>query len=804
MFALPDYMPYIYPNSNSTSSTTFIIYTTNSGSAATNWSATTYNTTLGQIGSFSVPPLNQGIWNRNDAVVPCSPGQIVTLFAKVDATGNVTESNEANNVKNATGYCIDPTWPNLKPVVNLSYFQNRYVGVPFTAPITTLNDGQTSAGASLTRVYFYTGGIFENYNLTVPALAPGQSNTTVLTLTCHGTSSGYVAIGVDNTTVIYETNESDNTWSLYPFNCVNPPQLPDLVASAPAADLAGNKTVGVQFSVRINTTNIGNVTAGVSTTRVIFSGSSQYIAVPALNAGFNNMQTVNVTCTTPGQNTFQLSADFFNNVSESSEDNNNWVYVNVNCVAPQLPNLVPQVNPAQLAGQKIVGVPFTVNVTTLNNGAGAAGASITNVRLSNWNSINLGVPPLSAGASNTSVVSLTCQAAGTAWFIASVDNTTLVTESNEADNTIWYTVNCTAAQQPDLIVTTNISSTPLPGGHWIAVTLRNIGSASAGASIVRTWYGGSAHDMAFLALGAGSQITMNRPVSCNPVNTAFNATADFFSNVSESNENNNNAAPLTVPACCRVNGMDCPANNYCCSNICIGGTCQSCLPLGSACLNNSQCCSEYCNGLTNICEEEPELQPDLVISALIVPRSMAQGRTYGATVTTRNTGQGTSVPSTTRVTYGGRVVAAVPVPALDPNDQLQAEFSMSCTGLENSDGVSATADYGNVSAESNENNNGATGRSLCIRRANATIDRIEPVPGPGGIGEVGAEDIGNAEPKEIGKEVKEAGAEKEEAAKEEKSVEEAKTSRSESILNSAGLGFVDDFFAWLGSLLGGK
>jgi hypothetical protein len=101
----------------------------------------------------------------------------------------------------------------------------------------------------------------------------------------------------------------------------------------------------------------------------------------------------------------------------------------------------------------------------------------------------------------------------------------------------------------------------------------------------------------------------------------------------------------------------------------------------------------------------PQQLPDLRISAATLPTSMVTGQRYPSTATTRNEGPGASAPSTTLVKYGNRVLGQIAVPSLNAGQEHIGSFTASCTGTENTQSLTITADQGAANAETNENNN---------------------------------------------------------------------------------------------------
>ena len=202
--------------------------------------------------------------------------------------------------------------------------------------------------------------------------------------------------------------------------------------------------------------NQGGVTAGASTTRYYLSLDtlkdngdrllSGTRAVPVLAASATSTGTVTVTI--PSNMAFGTyfliaCADNLTHVTESDETNNCLASAaTIQVARPDLVETALSAPPATIAR----GASFAVTDTVLNQGAVAAGASMTRYYLSadqvkDGNDRLLtgtrAVPALGPSATSTGTVNVSVpsnMALGAYYLIACADNTTIVTESDETNN----------------------------------------------------------------------------------------------------------------------------------------------------------------------------------------------------------------------------------------------------------------------------------------------------------------------------------------------------------------------------------
>jgi subtilase family serine protease len=485
----------------------------------------------------------------------------------------------------------------------------------------------------------------------------------------------------------------------------------------------------------VTTRNVGTTNA-INWSVTNATGTMMGYPVPPLAVGQGITFQTTVSCS-GGVAYFHGMADSTFNITESNEFNNG-LYMPVQC-GQQLPNLV--IDPFSITNYTSNGtLYYRITMTTRNNGAGNAGASVTGTSVPGGSTVYYNIPMLAPGATSSVTRDVACQQS---WvnFRATADNYSQVAESNEYDNSRGINLNqcppvcrtqgqtcggaqvcctgltcssgiCVNQSQPDLVAdASNLSGNKIVGQPFsVPVSTRNIGNAVAGVSITRVTFG-SGQNLNVPSLAAGGMNTQTASVVCPFVGSIpFSSTADYYNNVAESNEANNGWST----------NVNCVA---------------ACIPQGGACQYNWNCCQspQPLACISGVCSvnQSNNTQPDLIITTLTVPTSMIQGRSYSGTVVTRNNGEAASVASVTRIVYGGRTIANIAIPALTVGGQLSRTFSISCNGYESNSAVIATADSTNTNVESSETNNARSATSRCIVRANVTNATIDSVPGGG-------------------------------------------------------------------------
>jgi uncharacterized repeat protein (TIGR01451 family) len=142
-------------------------------------------------------------------------------------------------------------------------------------------------------------------------------------------------------------------------------------------------------------------------------------------------------------------------------------------------------------GQVASGATIAITETTFNNGAGAAGSSVTHLHLSPNKTLgsgdvllatrNVGALAAGTGSTGTTNVTLPTRAPGVYYLIAQADGPRTVSESDEGDNTRTKTL----VIGPDLVVSSLAVSPTSPSSTspaTVTVTTKNTGAVTTGVA----------------------------------------------------------------------------------------------------------------------------------------------------------------------------------------------------------------------------------------------------------------------------------------------------------------------------------
>ncbi len=395
----------------------------------------------------------------NNAIVPCGQLSWTTTAASGSMAPPTTTSpsrsqltvagvsapqtNAIVKAQNGTTFnctiLLNVTAPDYIPL--LSAPPQVQVNAQFTANITTKDIGAAANVSTVTKMRF--GSLTQPFSVGPLAQQGMQPNSSVFI--CPPTPNLYeLNATVDSNNQLNESNESNNFATMM-VNCTAAPPVlkPDYI-SAISAPL--NVPVGDPLPINVTTTNIGQAAAANnSTTRLLISGygssTSFDFIIPALgpNGGSATNSASNVHCPqTPGDLALLSTADYFGQINESNESNNNDTFT-VHCVPGNLPNYVPNITAPSLA---FVGHDFIANFTTKNSGtANATNYSTTHTTFQGAAHDFL-VVPLAANAQQADWSNLSCASAGAKNIVERVNNYGNVTESTYADNEQAWSVAC--------------------------------------------------------------------------------------------------------------------------------------------------------------------------------------------------------------------------------------------------------------------------------------------------------------------------------------------------------------------------
>jgi subtilase family serine protease/subtilisin family serine protease len=589
------------------------------------------------LGSRSVPALGSGVASTGSVTISIpagTPAGTYYLLARADAGDTIAEGVEANNVK-AQVVLIGADLV----VTTLTLPSSVGAGVSFAVTDTTRNQGGSPADASMTAYYLSTDAVLNPADIplggrAVPALGAGASHTGSVTLTIPaGTAAGsyYVLARTDAMDALVESTETNNVLSR--------------IVQVGADLIVGGVTLppgvgaGVPFTLTDTTRNQGGGPADASTTAVylstntILDGADLLLgsrAVPALGPGASHVgsTTLTIPATTPAGTYYLLvRVDAGDTVTESIETNNGFAQV-VQIGADVV------VSALTLPASVGTGVPFTVTDTTKNQGGSPADGSTTSFYLSTnatfeATDVLLGsrtVPALGPGASHTGSASLTIPAgtaSGSYYILARADAGGAIGEIVEGNNVLARQI----ALGADLVVSAVTVPSALGAGVPFSVsdTTRNQGTSPAGASTTSVYLSiNTVLDASDTALGS-------RDVP------ALDAGASQTGTVT-----------VTIPA-------GTAPGSY---NLLIRADAQN--AVGESLETN------------NVTVRAVQVGPDLVISALGAPTTVAAGASFTVTDTTRNQGGLAGASTTTfylstnsSLDAADTVLGSRVVPALD-------------------------------------------------------------------------------------------------------------------------------------------
>ena len=403
------------------------------------------------IGTRAVPGIGAGVSHpaTTSLTLPPSvtPGTYV-VFAKADATSQVTETSEANNLRSVALR----VGPDLA-VTTLTAPTLVAPGTAFAITDVTKNQGAGAAGASTTKFYLSTNLALDASDTPLQSRAVGAlgegltgSGTTMLTIPAGTPSGGYYVIAnADDGTTVAEHTETNNTKFLF----VN--VGPDLLVTTLTAPL--KVAAGSTITVSETTKNNGADSAAASTTAFYLSANfaldgadlklPQTRAVPALAAGASSNANTMVTLpmVAPGAWFLIAVADDGNRVAEPIETNN--TRFTTLTVGPDLA-MYTLVAPTTAT----VGATISISDAVRNSGGDAAGESTVRYYLSlnttfDASDIDLqqtrSIGPLAVNATSPIVattLTLPAGVSGKYYLLAVADSTNAVLEANETNNAI--------------------------------------------------------------------------------------------------------------------------------------------------------------------------------------------------------------------------------------------------------------------------------------------------------------------------------------------------------------------------------
>ena len=413
-------------------------------------------------GSHTVPALAEGAANAASTPITIPPATAPGTYyviAKADADNVVLEAIETNN---ALARSIQ-----IGGDLDVSAFTvpaKGGAGISLAVSDTTINQGGGSVGTTMTRFYLSANASFDANDILiggrpVPGLAANEASSAPTTLTIPSTTAvgqHYVIARADADNAVTETQETNNTYA-------RAIQIgSDLHVSIMGVPTKG--AAGVPIVVTDTTANQGGGGSIASTTRFYLSPDATFGAgdvlldgsreVPELPAGASSAGSTSVIIpvgTSAGSFYVIAKADADNLIAETQEGNN--ATARAIKIGPDLLVWSVTLSSSTVAAGAIV----TVTDTILNQGAAAAGPSVTRFYLSVNTTLDAADLPLTAGRSVSNIAAGATSAgstpvtipAGTVpgqyYVLAKADGEDGVAESLESNNVLLRSIQITAA-----------------------------------------------------------------------------------------------------------------------------------------------------------------------------------------------------------------------------------------------------------------------------------------------------------------------------------------------------------------------
>lgn len=429
------------------------------------------------------------------------------VFAVVDGSNEVDESNEFNNTDNATFSIVDDPIPDLIGIdISLSP-TTISVGGSTTATATISNEGSGTAGPSTISFFISTDDNINNGNfiksISVGSLVAGESETVSTDIFLdYDAGTYFIHFVVDANNEVNESNESNNEGSVKLIITTNPTES-DLIVefiSVNPVSIGENGTINVDYTLK----NTGGSASGssfvgyyISDDNSLNTGNDTFIDkdfISSIDPNGTVSRTESITVNKPeGTYYVFVVADHDDEVSESDEFNNT-ASVDFE-VINEFADLVVE-SPSVSKDPVEVNETFTLTCTIRNNGAAEAGASHVVFYRSNDANLDEGsdfilgdvsVSNLSVGASTFVSKSFSISEAGDYHIFFVADGLDAVFESNESNNDASVTLDVNTVPVPNLrngTISLNPTTVASEGTVTANGEVVNDGNAEAGSSEV--------------------------------------------------------------------------------------------------------------------------------------------------------------------------------------------------------------------------------------------------------------------------------------------------------------------------------
>ena len=435
---------------------------------------------------------------------------------------------------------------------------NYFVGTA-TVNLTRLNQGYTVNTSSLpsgSTISGYTGKSGDTLTIKIPATSANANNSYSLSVTgsdyrnmvslfAYSPSSS----SQQNYQIMMGSNSAWYTVSESTSVSVITPSLPnaDLIVSS----VTTNRTsynYGDRISVTVKVENQGgqNTSGFYVSLASVFGTNTKYIS--SLNTGTTEIVTFYYTAPHYTSNEtimFTAKADHYNSIAESNESNNTGNRFII------VFRSLPDITISSLTTEKNTydnGETITVTATIKNNGNYSAGSFY--VRLSSdLGTNNRYISSLDVGSTTTVTYTYTAPVYSSnhsITFTVNADYNSRITESNENNNTSTKNITINKALSDLTITSLTPNKTEYNAGDTILITatVKNIGNYTASSSYIRLTVDNLGSFVSYVGSVSPNGERDITFISTAPTSQAYltlymTATADYYNDISESNESNN-------------------------------------------------------------------------------------------------------------------------------------------------------------------------------------------------------------------------------------------------------------------------
>lgn len=309
-------------------------------------------------------------------------------------------------------------------------------GKNYKATMVIENNGELNVGAY--KVGFYEEGTRKTL-LDVSSHNKGSTKTLTYSFTASTSGQRTFMVKADDTNVISETNESDNTASqdknVYYVNL----KAKSINITDPSGNAVSFLVRGKTYRATMIIGNDGEIDTGAYKVGFYEQGSRKTLLDVSSHAkGTDKTLTYSFTASTSGApRTFMVKADDANVIEESNENDNtasqnkNVYYVNLKAKSIDIKDTNGNPVTHLVKGRSYNAVMVIGNDGEINTSAYKVGFYESGTRKA-----TLDISSHSKGTDKTLTYTFTATTSGTRTFMAKADDLDIVEETNEGDNTV--------------------------------------------------------------------------------------------------------------------------------------------------------------------------------------------------------------------------------------------------------------------------------------------------------------------------------------------------------------------------------